>query len=570
MPYNNPPWTPGMDAEAQEAGRRLQDEKYGGTVDAVGWVRWASEWRMHRANGQSMINALVLVFKAIDAIRAGQQPEPTPPGAYDVPWDPHLDAESKWFSLDLQGLYASHGDNVDILGWFRWSSDYRILRANGYDHWHAFAKIRRDIERIWGIGPAFHVCRRPLDQPRIVNKMWTDASGYRRMLGDSLFNVLRIFRDDPALGIEHLDQSAFYGYQWSREFIYVGGWAGFWDGAEVLPVQCRKWQWGGNVTRPRDVNGVLQYGPTLPAWADWDDLFARWIEEHVKRKMKIQITGGDGQIIFPGESGKEAELEMHRRAARIVRSVDPGAAFIWEGQNEIPMNSREAGSDRDYEHYKRIIAEVKNILPNILTAQGAGLSEEPDRLYASAEGADVVTVHFIRDPFATCLKHTLGSIYWEGKWRAFIRAIVNGEPKAMNAGDPNDGKGDDSYLPSRSAGEMYALHGMAALIGLADVNFTGAAVKLTDFNANVPTYRQLPELMEQWLPEDIATWDHETAGRGAILYFTKDKEFRTTLHGSWDVTPPRAVASWTHYGDVITYGTGRPPQATGFLVGRFA
>lgn len=407
-------------------------------------------------------------------------------------------------------------------------------------------------------------CRRPLQgRVRKENKLWRDDTGYRRILGDSAFNILRILKLDPARYYHILDDTVRNLYQMQRNFIYVGGWQGFWSNAEVVPTTLNQWQWGGNVTRPAGP------GPTIQAWPDWDDLFAQHCEEFARRKLKLHITAGDGQIFYPGDAGKPAEIEMHRRAARIVKSIDPNVVACWEGQNEIPMNSREAGTENDVKHYGQIIAEVRNILPGVMTGTGAMLSEEPEKLKLGMQyGGEISYVHPGREPFAQCLKRTLGLVYWEGNWRAFPFPYMHGEPKGTNAG-PWDGMGDDMYQPSTSLGEMFALHGMAGLIGMADNFFTGAAVKLTDFNSNALGYSEVPPVLEDHLPEDIALWDRETAGAGAILYFTHGKEFRTAMHSSWDSTPPRPVASWTFYGDTITTGTGTPPRGTGFLVGTF-
>jgi hypothetical protein len=74
---------------------------------------------------------------------------------YSVPWPPSLDREAPLFGESLIRLYrtprehAPDGSDVDVLGWMRWSSDYRIHRANGLSHDAASERITNDILQIW-------------------------------------------------------------------------------------------------------------------------------------------------------------------------------------------------------------------------------------------------------------------------------------------------------------------------------------------------------------------------------------------------------------------------------------
>lgn len=147
----SPPWPPEMDEEAIKFGARLT-EKYGGRVDYLGWVRWSSDFRMLRGNGVPFEETWDLINRNIDLIRSGQPEQPYPPGQYDVPWPPSMDEEANWFGPKLEGFYADPGNRmIDVLGWVRWSSDYRVHRANGITQENAWKRIENDIRRIWGL-----------------------------------------------------------------------------------------------------------------------------------------------------------------------------------------------------------------------------------------------------------------------------------------------------------------------------------------------------------------------------------------------------------------------------------
>jgi len=81
-------------------------------------------------------------------------------------------------------------------------------------------------------------------------------------------------------------------------------------------------------------------------------------------------------------------------------------------------------------------------------------------------------------------------------------------------------------------------------------------------------FTELPALFAQWLPEDIATWDHGSAQRGGIEYYWRGNDFRTFTHVEWSNAPPRPIAQWTCYPSGQS-GIGTPPAMTGLLVGTF-
>jgi hypothetical protein len=589
MAYNNPPWTPNMDQEAVEFYNKLEAEKYDGHVDDIGNVRWSSEWRMHRGNGMNPLDATVAVFKSIDAIRAGQPPPQNPPGPYDVPWSPELDQECTPFCDNLRKLYQDYQEReVDETGWVRWSSDYRIHRANGLSPLAAWQKIEYEILDIWNVLPEAGEAPTPIiGQLLRRGNLFAHEHGLITPQFSSDFVLLRTYKTDRDMYERVKSDLVRYRYQGSRLFTNVGGWAGFWDDAEVVFTTYRKWQFSresGHLRPATDPSGQPLYGPVMHAWDDADSILFNVCQDFMRSRLCIHFTTGDSQIIHSeiGSNGQphyvfEKELEHHRRVARIIKSVNKQVAALYEVRNEYPMNSPYGGNEQDRRNMGVIIKEVKNILgTDVLCGLGAGLSEEPEVLLQSSEYSDVCFQHTSRVPFDLCLKRTLALRYWEGQWGAFPFPFVNGEPKPMNIPPFGDGVGDDGYAPTDRVDQLIALHTMIALTSQAGNVFTGASVKLKTYPSYMPGYKEIPLIIEEHIPEAAAVAQRETAGRGAILYFTVGNKFATSTDEHWDTTPPRPVASWTMYTGneqnmEILQGTGNPPQGrTGFIVGTFA
>lgn len=80
-----PPWPPTLDADARRFGEQLaalyaadRGSHAGGPVDTLGWVRWGSDYRLHRANGLTHDQAWQTIERTILAIWG---PDRTPPPA---------------------------------------------------------------------------------------------------------------------------------------------------------------------------------------------------------------------------------------------------------------------------------------------------------------------------------------------------------------------------------------------------------------------------------------------------------------------------------------------------------
>jgi len=211
----------------------------------------------------------------------------------------------------------------------------------------------------------------------------------------------------------------------------------------------------------------------------------------------------------------------------------------------------------------QVVAVWKNTIPGILTCQGAiPQNEEVASLTTASTFGDVCAVHVTRQSAGMCLKRTFGLVYFEGNYRGFPKPFWEGEPAGPGA-DSFDRQDDPAVLVARAS--------LSAITGQADVRFQGAAVRALAPLESEWGFREIPALLAQHLPEDIAGWDHGNDHRGGIEYWWKDRDFRTVQFVDWDPSPPRAVATWTRYtGTGSQSGTGTPTPGTGLLVGTFA
>jgi hypothetical protein len=422
--------------------------------------------------------------------------------------------------------------------------------------------------------PAQPIVDRPLIGPlRIQDKLFVDDTGTRRVFFCSWFPALRILRDTPTEFYRQLDAIVRAGFQGFRTFLAVGGWTDYWDGREVAPVRFQKWYFTGNHLR------TDEYGDWIEAWPNYDDLLRELLRACIARGLRLHVTTGDMQIICPDPQN---EIDLHRRFARIC-AEEGGTQVIAlaETTNEFPLNRYGGDSPESIAQMGRILDVWRATIPGLVTtAQGAiPANEEPAALEKASTHGEVCAVHVSRDPFALCLKRTLGLVYWEGDYRAFPKPYWEGEPA---------GPGEDSYARQDDPANLVALYAMHALTGQASNWFQGAAVRSFQPLESEWGFTSIAHLLAAQLPEDVATWDHGSNQRGGIEYWWKGQDFRTVVYDDWDPSPPRPVASWTLYtGTSVVTSTGqvrarsyrygrraRPAAATspgtGLLVGRFA
>ena len=392
------------------------------------------------------------------------------------------------------------------------------------------------------------IVARPLVGPlRIQDRLFRDDVGFRRVHFCSWFPALRILRDDPTEFYRQLDSIVTHGYQGVRVFLAVGGWMGYWDAKEVVPITFTKWVFTGNHMRTEE------YGDTLEAWPNYDELLRELLRACVARKLRLHVTTGDMQIICPDPND---EIDLHGRLAQIC-AEEGGLAVVAvaETTNEFPLNRAGGESDASIEQMGGILDVWTDALPGVLTMQGAiPQNEEPASLYKASTFGDTCAVHVTRDPIGTCIKRTLGLVYWEGDYRAFEKPYWEGEPA---------GPGDDSYQRQDDPANLLALYSMMALTGQASNWFQGAAVRSDLPLESEWGFQEIPAILDAWLPEDIALWDHGSNQAGGIEYWWKGNDFRTAVYEDWDPSPPRPIATWTLYtGTGVVQGKGAP-QVTG-------
>lgn len=486
-----------------------------------------------------------------------------------------FNAAPRDFLLDMQRWLAEEiypgllGETFNAEGQVAWIDDrYVALWQTTEPHDRPIEKHQRikqiiygEIEAVkrrrdGGAGPApigSHIARPLVGPLRVQDKLFRDDTGYRRVFFCSWFPALRILRDNPTEFTRQIDAIAAAGYQGARVFLAVGGWMDFWDGREVAPITFTKWYFTGNHLRSE------RMGATIEAWPDYDDLYRTLLRAFKARGLRLHVTTGDMQIIVGNDTAKE--IDLHRRFARIA-AEEGGADVIAlaEMTNEFPLN-RYGSQAESIAQMGRLIEIWRRAIPGLLTAQGAiPQNEEPESLRLASTHGDLCIVHPTRSPAAMALKRSMGLIYFEGNYRGFAKAFWQGEPM---------GDGEDSYQRQDDPAVLTAMYAIHALTGQASNQFSGPAVRSRQPLESVWGFTGLPRILAA-LPEDIATWDRETAGRGAILYWTKGDRFATATFQDWDPSPPRPIADWTLYtGTEIHSGTGTPPRATGLLVGMF-
>ncbi len=249
----SPPWPSTMDAEAAEFGDRLT-AKYGGRVDYLGWVRWSSDFRMLRGNNNDKDAAWAMIERNIDLIRSGQPEQPYPPGQYDVPWPPSMDREAEWFGPKLETLYSDNNHPLDSLGWVRWSSDYRVHRANGIDQDRAWLRVENEIRQIWGLPvvlPPPGPFTKRTGNVGLSGRMFYDDGGPFLAVGATAMHAAATAANYPGILDEDSRLCAGAGFTYTRKIAML-------DGGSIDPDP---WIWGndegaGNTSMDRIVNAI--------------------------------------------------------------------------------------------------------------------------------------------------------------------------------------------------------------------------------------------------------------------------------------------------------------------------
>jgi hypothetical protein len=503
MPSPSPPWTPDMDARAVLFFARLQREKYPHGIDAEGIVRWSSEWRMHVANGVSDEDAFQLISIAIDTIRAGGQPRQTRPGPYDVQWLPQMGLECVPYIDALEKAYREEHpqapQRVDALGYVRWSSDYRVARANGYDAAGATRKVLNDIRRIWGVPldvPPTPALQRPL--VGTVQLIDGGRKGVRDANGPVLVQGIH--------GGDLLSRAHNHGWDFVLAQLdwFVGLGAQFVRGWTVLPDG---W-W-------RARTGELH--PGKPGF--WETQ-QRWARELVARGLRWQVSQGDMMRYYPRQHERTQFMRMLAELCRdeggtdrLVLSLDAGNES-WNGNGESP----DANAD-SVARMREVIDAFTSVLPvpiRVLTSvHDEGVLNE----YAAPPTTTVTAVHQSRLVFRNAMERAFTQSYAShanAEQRKVHDFTLADEPAGVNNSDVPDSVGSHVSATQRPSDwrDPEAM-GNNALVHLYTRSIYTAmsspGVISDEPFSNYPALALAPKVAAM-LPNDIQSWDEFHGG----------------------------------------------------------
>jgi len=485
--FNAPPWTPDMDKKSATFGEKLEREKYAGTVDDLGWMRWGSDWRQHVGNGcdgSEHGEATRRVFTNIDEIRAGQPPTVWPAGAYDVPWPPSMDTDAPVFCQQLRALYATHQHRpVDYNGYVRWSSDYRIGRANGYGHASVWAKIEREILTIWGIEPP------PLPVPvhpfplrgrlRLQGTVFVHDDGAVNPCFAHAGDLFALYVRDKQRATDEMSKMTVVGYHGARVWTLLGG--EYWEKED------------------------RHVGPDITPdyWPLWDE----FLQEMHARKLRLVVSQGDigqldndsGSALRDGvrrlrnSSGRTAFAQRMARAALDCDGTGSIYAFF-DGGNEAWQTG-----EPDPERLAEFVQAYKDAGGTALLTLTSPPGEEKAELDAySIAPADCFDVHSYRGG------------HWYDKRRHIFSIPYEGKPNKKNGiGSEPPGNGDlVSVTDNKDELNHEAVACLAAMsfIGrMAFVWFSGEGVRIQQGLETQEGFEACPRI-SQLLPRDVMSF----------------------------------------------------------------
>lgn len=364
-------------------------------------------------------------------------------------------------------------------------------------------------------GPSSRTTARRLVGPlRIVDNRFVDDSGPRRVFFASYFAALRVLKDRPGEFRREFDAIAAAGYQGVRVFWSVGGYHGFWGGAEVVPVSFTQ-----------------DDGTRLEAWPAYDALFVQLLAEAQARGLRLALTTGDVQYLM---NDPAVELAQHQRVAQLV-AAHGGATVVssWEVVNEDFVNYPVHGDDA-WTRMRAVAAAVKAILPDVLVSTtNVNASQEPTEFARAMKGADLVHLHGMRSPGDRAIDRALHGVAW-GEGAHAYRPYPVWQMEPASAICDHGGCTD----PILSHAELIALYGMHQITGQASTFFQGNAVTPTSTPLEaVWGFKELPALFDRYLPEDSSTWEHGYHHPGAALWWWTDRQAATSVAEGWDYTP---------------------------------
>ena len=456
MSFNAPPWTPQMDGESNEflkpvaEGGTQLPTKYPDGVDDLGLTRWTTDWRTYRGNGADAAEAWRRIAQNIDEIRAGV-PVTSWSGPFDVPWPMHLDVDGpRFLNETLRPLYlkdpnaAPHGRPVDPTGLTRWSSDYRIHRANGMSHESASRRVENDIRKIWGLPP--------LDSGPNANRIvgvlhqrgWVtfDDNGDKIPLMAHAMSLFALFVRNPAAA-KRQAQALALKYGGARVCDVLG----YWDRSRPGTPN----PWAAWITKEVTPFGFMSYGqrgisPTPDYYVRKREFVTMMFECGLKimddrgdlnaltRNQKLQHMRENGRIYGSLPFGREVLASLHA-----VNEGWQNGASLDEGGTQLCREMLEAFRDG------------AGWLPDCcgLSAPGGVApdgheygAEMPDDIKAwSVDPATIMTIHGSRSINEHLIPHYFGYGY-DRTIRNTGKKVWNTEPigggRGVSVGELND------------------------------------------------------------------------------------------------------------------------------------
>ena len=361
-------------------------------------------------------------------------------------------------------------------------------------------------------------------QVRVMGRSFADATGPCHVRFCSWFPALRIWRDDRDRALRQLDEVTRY-WQGLRLFAAVGA-LPYWAGREVLP-----------------------------SWSNYDELVAGVLRACQERGLKVHLTTGDMQVLFPGGVNELAAVSV----TSYQGWQDDGLDLRWmadTGQRSAAAHRRvtQFGVGSSLTDAQFLVAQTFNQrLGQIVAAIGAevvacreiwnegyqnnaygddpsragdlarawramcpapliGLSapatnEEPQGLFDWSQApAQVAMIHGSRE--ANCMERAFGLAQWYALEGGVGKPFWQGEPTG-----PNTTKSSQVYQPTNDHDILFGLYLMHVMTGQATNYFNSPSILYGDGEALEDGwgFRELPALMNL-LPEDIGQWPHVRHG----------------------------------------------------------
>lgn len=512
--FNAPPWTPEMDGQANEFLKPVSDggtqlpTKYPDGVDDLGLTRWTTDWRTYRANGASPDEAWRRIAQNIDEIRAGQ-PVTSWSGQFDVPWPMHLDVDGPRFLVALRDVYKQDpnaqpgGRPVDPVGLTRWTSDYRIHRANGLSHESATRRVTNDIFKIWGLPPIGTGPNRNTIAGVLRQQGWrtTDDNGDKIPLMAHAMSLFALFVRNPAAATRQAQAFALrYGGVRVLDIL------GYFDRARPGSPNL----WSAWITKEVTPFPFRSFGErNIPATPDYYQRKREFVTMLHECGLKIMDDRGDTNGL-----SRSQKLQHMRENGRLYASLPFGRevlAGLWAVNEGWQNGASEAeGGAQLCVDMLNAFKEGAGWLPDVCSLSWCG-SELPDDMLAwSLSPSTAITMHGSRAINEHLIPHYFGY--------AYDRTVRNAGKKVWNTEPIGGGKGvsvaqlDDVELlcgvaaQCLATGQQFTFMSGNGVFGGAPGSWDGTTPGQLDAPIeDMPGYEEIARIPE-FLPADIANF----------------------------------------------------------------